>query len=134
MFFKTRLPVNPVSLVQKICEDALTTGKQRTRFTLRLSPMDVMGHASERGLDEAATKALAPHFHAENASTKKFAIKPSLRNHDPNMTRDMVIKQVATKVGDKHKVNLKSYDLLILIEVYKVGTSFGFETICTALT
>jgi tRNA acetyltransferase TAN1 len=37
------------------------------------------------------------------------------------MKRDDVIKQVATAVGDKHRVDLKNYDLLILVEIYQVS-------------
>lgn len=37
------------------------------------------------------------------------------------MTRDDVIKQVAALVGDRHPVDLKHYDLLILIEIYQVS-------------
>ncbi len=36
------------------------------------------------------------------------------------MTRDGVIKQLADAVGPAHKVDLKHYDLLILVEIYKV--------------
>ena len=35
------------------------------------------------------------------------------------MTRDVVIEVVAQTVGARHKVDLKTYDLLILVEVYK---------------
>jgi tRNA acetyltransferase TAN1 len=38
------------------------------------------------------------------------------------MKRDDVIKQVATAVGDKHRVDLKNYDLLILVEIYQVSS------------
>lgn len=36
------------------------------------------------------------------------------------MTRDGVIRQLADAVGPAHKVDLKHYDLLILVEIYKV--------------
>jgi hypothetical protein len=36
------------------------------------------------------------------------------------LKRDPVIASVATLVGPQHKVDLKNYDLLILIEIYKV--------------
>jgi len=36
------------------------------------------------------------------------------------MTRDGIIKAVASLVGTKHKVDLKDYDVLILVEVLKV--------------
>lgn len=110
-----------MSLVRKICEDALATGKARTRFTNRLSPMEVMGHATEAGLEEAAKKALAPHFHAEGTSSKTFAIRPSIRHHNKSdMNRDTVIQLVAGIVGKPHRVDLKAYELLILVEVYRV--------------
>ena len=37
------------------------------------------------------------------------------------MKRDDVIKQVANAVGTLHSVNLKDYDLLILVDIYRVG-------------
>nr|POE93228.1 uncharacterized protein c25h2.10c [Quercus suber] len=49
----------------------------------------------------------------------QFAIRPTLRNHNV-LTRDSVIKQVASIVGPGHAVDLKNYDLLIVVEVYQV--------------
>jgi hypothetical protein len=50
----------------------------------------------------------------------QFAIRPNLRNHSI-LSRDAVIKQVAAAVGPNHQVDLKSYDLLILVEIYQVS-------------
>lgn len=36
------------------------------------------------------------------------------------MTRDAVIKQVASIVGLGHQVDLNNYELLIVVEVYQV--------------
>lgn len=52
----------------------------------------------------------------------QFAIRPSLRNNGKNITRDTIIKDVARLVGPGHSVDLKNYDLLILVEVYQVRT------------
>lgn len=82
--------------------------------------MIVMGQATEKGIDAAASSALAPFFHAEGPEARKFAIRPSLRHNPPSVTRDTVIRQIADIVGEKHEVDLKNYDLLILVEVYKV--------------
>jgi tRNA acetyltransferase TAN1 len=49
----------------------------------------------------------------------KFAIRPSIRNNT-ELTRDVVIRSVASIVGPGHQVDLKGYDLLILVEIYKV--------------
>lgn len=55
----------------------------------------------------------------EIADAWQFAIRPTLRNHNI-LTRDSIIKQVASLVGPGHIVDLKNYDLLIVVEVYQV--------------
>lgn len=55
------------------------------------------------------------------ASTNhQFAIRVNLRNS--TLRRDDVIRQVAAAVGPGrgHSVDLKNYDVLILVEIYKV--------------
>ena len=37
------------------------------------------------------------------------------------MKRDAIIKTLAGLVGQPHRVDLKNYDLLITVEIYKVG-------------
>ena len=50
----------------------------------------------------------------------QFAIRPTIRNHHV-LTRDGVIKQLADVVGPAHKVDLKNYDLLVVVEIYRVS-------------
>lgn len=75
LFFKTIAPVEPVSFVQKICQDA-SEGKLlvKTRFAQRLTPMTVMGRASPDGLDEVAKEVLAPFFHNEPVEPRKVRV------------------------------------------------------------
>lgn len=40
------------------------------------------------------------------------------------MKRDDVIKRVADVVGPLHSVDLKNFDLLILVEIYRVSRVF----------
>ncbi|KAF2786279.1 hypothetical protein K505DRAFT_260211 [Melanomma pulvis-pyrius CBS 109.77] len=119
IFFKTGQPVDPVTFVQKICQDAADGVEQtRCRFVKRLTPITAIDKATERGLDDVAQQVLAPHFHGPDRSGKKFAIRTSIRNNK-EFTRDKVIKTVAAAVGPGHKVDLSGYDLLILVEIYK---------------
>ncbi|KAF2144613.1 uncharacterized protein K452DRAFT_284936 [Aplosporella prunicola CBS 121167] len=119
MFFKTKAPIDPVELVRRICEDAMASTQLKTsRFIKRLTPMTLMGKATEKSLEEVAAQVLAPHFHGEANMGKKFAIRPNIRNHKM-MTRDQVIKSIAAAVGPGHSVDLKDYDLLILVDIYK---------------
>jgi len=174
MFFRCRAPVEPVSFVHAICEDASMADRKRSRHVKRLTPISFTGKATERGLEEVAQQVLAPHFHQAGSGSKKvctwtrvmlrscvsyyipskavarslcmrslcmpcnigtfvigrparfanicweqFAIRPNIRNHNI-LTRDFVIQNVASAVGPGHKVDLKNYDVLILVEIYKV--------------
>lgn len=60
------------------------------------------------------------HDLAVNTRPTQFAIRPTLRNHNA-MNREGIIKLVASLVGPGHEVNLKGYDLLIIVEVYQVS-------------
>lgn len=44
-----------------------------------------------------------------------------MRNHK-TMTRDTIIRTVAAAVGQGHSVDLKNYDLLILVDIYKASS------------
>ena len=49
----------------------------------------------------------------------QYAIRPTIRNHN-TLNRDVVIKQIASSIGDVHKVNLTKPDKVILVEIYQV--------------
>ncbi|CAD0085247.1 unnamed protein product [Aureobasidium mustum] len=106
IFFKTRAPVEPVSFVRRICEDAAKeNAPKRTRFCNRLTPMTLMGKATEDGLEKTAKQVLAPHLHTEpRVPTKRMDI----------------IQKVASMVGPGHQVDLKNPDVLILVEIYTI--------------
>lgn len=125
LFFKTRAPIEPVGFVHKICKDALEGATKRHRWVKKLTPMTKMGKATVEGLEKVAKDVLEPVFHAEGTLPKKFAIRPTRRNHNV-MKRDDIIKQIAKAVGGKHSVDLKDYDHLILVDVYRVSRSYSY--------
>ena len=121
LFFKTRPPIEPVEFVHRICKDALEgVITKRCRSVKRLTPMTMMGKATVEGLEKVAASVLEPVFHGDEVGAKKFAIRPTRRNHDV-LKRDEIIKQVARAVGKKHSVDLKGYDYLIMVDVYRVS-------------
>ncbi|MCJ1285775.1 hypothetical protein MMC26_005116 [Xylographa opegraphella] len=129
LFFKTRPPVEPVSFVHGICTDAMNgTLRTRSRCVRRLSPMTLMGKATEKSLDEISRAVLAPHFHVDGMAPTKFAIRFSSRNHD-TLRREAVIKQVADAVGSRHPVDLSKYDALVLVEIYKVRVGLATQVV-----
>lgn len=123
LFFKTRAPVEPVGFVHQICKDALQGATKKCRWVKRLTPMTMMGRATVEGLEKVAKDVLEPVFHAGGTSPKKFAIRPTRRNHNV-MKREDIIKQIAKAVGGKHAVDLKNYDHLILVDVYRVSWQY----------
>ncbi|KNG52626.1 thump domain-containing protein [Stemphylium lycopersici] len=107
VFFRTRSPLEPVSFVHKICQD-ISEGAQpkNLSYVKRLTPITATEKATPQGLETVAKQVLAPHFHGPGQEGKKFL-------------RDDVIKTIASAVGPGHKVDLKGYDLLILVEIYQ---------------
>lgn len=120
LFFKTRPPIEPVEFVHRICKDALEGATKKHRWVKRLTPMIMMGRATAEGLDQVATSVLEPVFHSKDVTPQKFAIRPTRRNHNV-MKRDEIIRQIARTVGSRHSVDLKNYDHLILVDVYRVS-------------
>lgn len=75
IFFKTRSPVRPTELVRAICEDAANKpDRKQSRSVKRLTPMTLIGKATEKGLQEVAQQVLAPHFHQDVASGKTVGV------------------------------------------------------------
>ncbi len=66
LFVRTRPPVEPVAFVRRVCEDARRCaeipGLMRCRYVNRLTPVAVMGRATEQGLVEVAREALGKYF------------------------------------------------------------------------
>lgn len=77
LFFRTRAPVEPVSFVHKICSDALEPANtKKHRWVRRLTPMTLMGKATEKGLETVSKAVLGPAFH-DGESTPKKVFSPS---------------------------------------------------------
>ena len=78
LFFKTRAPVEPISFVRKICEDAANgVEQQRCRFVKRFTPITATDKATEKGIEDVARQVIAPHFHVPDQPAKK--VSPPLR-------------------------------------------------------
>ncbi|KAF6834779.1 tRNA acetyltransferase TAN1 [Colletotrichum plurivorum] len=140
-FMKTRSPVDPVELCRRICQDASACGdpkERKTKYINRLTPVSILDKASENGVIRAARKALAPYFDlvpddatlGEKAEVKEgeikteektahtYAIRPSIRSNS-SVDRDGLIKQIASVISARHKVNLGSPDRVILVDIFQ---------------
>lgn len=131
VFIKIRKPVEPAEFIRRICKEALQLREKQTRLTQKLTPITYSVSASIDELKKLAHMVLEPHFHQkEGQKALKFAIQVTRRNFN-TLEKDDIIKTIATCVGHEygHKVDLKNYDKLILVECFKnnVGMSVVSE-------
>ena len=162
--FPTGTQVDPVHVVRKLCLNAADkhAGGPRSRYIKRLTPVRLIRKTLNDGLETLCSQILPQHFLIDPESEEgnstlevrdtvaslngngsypripsKFAIRPTIRNNN-KLNRDEVIQIVADKIQalgqNKHKVDLKGYDKLVLVDVYRnvVGMSVvgsEFETL-----
>jgi len=63
LFVKVRPPIDPVDFVHRICKEVVSKPDTAgTKYINRLTPMTLMGKATEKGLEEVAKAVLGEHF------------------------------------------------------------------------
>lgn len=126
VFFRLKHPIDPITVTEKLCHAAVEPNFRNTKTISRLTPVTHTAKATMEGVSEAAKAALAPHFH-QGQKDVKFAVRVSSRHHNA-LKKMEVIQEVARTVGQDHKVDLKKFDVLILVEIYKVSTCHSFQS------
>lgn len=135
VFIKLKKPIDPEKFVHNVLEDLFVTKEKKTRYTLKLLPVQSSCSASIEEIQKLARKILEPHFHGENQQPLKFAININKRNFN-TIEKDTLTKKIAECVGHNHghKVDLKNFDVLIMVECFKnnVGMSVvkDFKKFC----
>ncbi|KAI5293130.1 hypothetical protein KEM52_005812, partial [Ascosphaera acerosa] len=118
-FIRLDAPLDPVQIVRDLCSEARAhPERQRSRKIQRMTPATKVAKVLGTGLQALAQEVLAPHFHAPGGEPLKYAIRPTIRQNT-DWHKDSVAKAVAEVVGPRHPVNLKNYDVLILVEVMR---------------
>jgi tRNA acetyltransferase TAN1 len=153
---------DPVDIVRKLCQSAARKDSSgpRSRYIKRLTPVTLIRKVLSNGLESLCDEVLPAHFQIDEGPDQeppseteddrqgrdsklpkhggcKFAIRPTIRNNN-KIDRDHVIQVVAAKITElghgAHSVDLKGYDKLVLVDVYRnvVGMSVvggEFETL-----
>lgn len=127
VFIKTRKPIAPETFVERLCQECKESQAKTTRYTQRLTPITFSASSTIEEIKKLAKRVLEPHFHQkENQKPYKYAIQVTRRNFNA-VPKDDIIRAIAECVGRDHghRVDLKQYDKLILVECYKsnVGMS-----------
>ncbi|KAB8200963.1 hypothetical protein BDV34DRAFT_216702 [Aspergillus parasiticus] len=117
-FIRFDKSIDPEKLVHQICVDAhANPDRKRSRYIQRMTPVKSIRKTLSVDLEAFAREILKPHFHS-GGGPKKFAIRPAMRSNQ-KFDRDNLIKTIASVVGPEHSVDLKNYDLIILVDIIK---------------
>ncbi|XP_054012659.1 THUMP domain-containing protein 1 homolog [Hylaeus anthracinus] len=117
IFIRTTLS-NPLELVTKIVTELDKTKQQRTRFLLRLLPIEVVCKAYMSDIKQKADVILEKYFAQE---PKTFSIVFN-RHSNSNILREEVIEDLAEIINKKNpgnKADLKNPELAVIVEVIR---------------
>lgn len=117
LFIRTQIE-DPVQLAVTIAKDVFETKQKKTRFLLRLVPIEATCKAYMEDIKNACGPLIKKHFESE---PQVFSITFNHRNNN-TLSRDKVIQELAdmvTATRSDHSVNLCEPKLTIIVEVIK---------------
>jgi len=118
LFFKTKVK-DPVKFSMNIMDDIKSSGEQKTRFLMRLVPIEATCKAHEQNVTDNLQNLLKKHFTKENV--KSFCVVFKARcNHD--FKKEMAYKivgDIIKELSPDSKVEYKCPDFVIMVEVMK---------------
>uniref|UniRef100_A0A2M4BUW9 THUMP domain-containing protein n=1 Tax=Anopheles marajoara TaxID=58244 RepID=A0A2M4BUW9_9DIPT len=117
LFIRTTLK-EPTALAHKVLQDLSKTRKAKSRFILRMVPIEAVCRANLKDIIDTVGSLSDRHFLKE---PKTYAI---IYNHRLNneLPRDDVIRELADLISSKNagnKANLKNPELAVIVEVIK---------------
>merc|ERR1712083_1192631 len=101
-------------------DDIISNGEQKTRFLMRLVPIEATCKAHEQNVTEAMKKLLQKHFSKENPVKTYCVVFKSRCNHD--FKKEMTYKivgDIIKELSPESKVEYKTPDFVIMVEVMK---------------
>lgn len=110
---------NPVGLATKIVRDLVETKIQKTRFMLRLLPVESVCRANVEDIKNAAGKLFDKYFLKSAPTTYSIAVNKRYNN---NIDRMGIIHELADIIAFKnaaHKVDLGHPKVTVVVEVIK---------------
>ncbi|XP_076247491.1 THUMP domain-containing protein 1 [Calliopsis andreniformis] len=117
VFIRSTLP-NPLELVTKIITELDRTKQQRTRFLLRLLPIEIVCKAYMSDIKQKANAMLEKYFAQE---PKTFSIVFN-RHSNNSIQREEIIEDLAEIINKKNpgnKADLKNPELAVIVEVIR---------------
>lgn len=124
LFFKTKL-ADPVAFTLNILEDIKSTGQQKSKFLMRLVPIEATCKAYEENVKESVKKLLSKHFTKETPKTYSVLFKSRCNNDFSKDTAINIIGNLIKDMSPESKVDYKSPNLVIMVEVMKGNCCLG---------
>ena len=124
VFIRTNVP-DPVHLCRTIMDDIRTTGVQKSRHLLRLVPVVKTCKAYPESLKEAAKDVLTPWFKDKEDVTFCVVFKSRLNGSLTKEAVVIVIGEMVKEINVKAKVEYKTPDLVVVVEVMKGHCCLG---------
>jgi tRNA acetyltransferase TAN1 len=112
IFVKTRDPIDPVGFVHRICQDAKLCGdprKMKSRYVNRLTPVSLIGEASEHGVVEVAKRVLAPYFDLSGKTAESEPAREEAEQSSP-LARVTTAKEQSKFPGDPTHATRQDHD------------------------
>ncbi|XP_024370617.1 uncharacterized protein [Physcomitrium patens] len=125
MFKDAAAQRSPMELAEAIIRDAAATKKSRTRYSMRLIPVETTCYASAAEVAKAAKAMVARHFPVgEGYPTFKFAVAIEARANT-SIDKMELINAVAKIVPQPHSVDLRNPQKTILLQIVKTTCALG---------
>ncbi|KAH9541296.1 hypothetical protein CY35_14G055400 [Sphagnum magellanicum] len=116
---------SPMDLAEAIVRDAAASKKSRTRYSMRVLPVEVTCYASAAELTKAAEPVMARHFPTgQDCPSFKYAVVCEARANT-KLNKMELIEAVAKLVPKPHSVDLKNPDKTILVQIVKTACAVG---------
>lgn len=124
LFFKTKL-ADPVAFTLSILDDIKSSREQKTKFLLRLVPIEATCKPYEDNVKESVKKLLERHFDKETSKTYSVLFKSRCNNDFTKEAAIKIVGDLVRELSPDSKVEYKTPDLVIMVEVMKGNCCLG---------
>lgn len=102
-FMKTRPPVEPEALVDRICDDVLgfcgDAAERKLRHVNRLTPVGTIGKALDRGVEKVAREVLGGCLELKKEDVEEVEEREDIPAHTVGLYVDVWVRQSANRLG-----------------------------------
>lgn len=120
IYLEVRRPFDPIAIVKAYLNEVIETGKMRTKYIQRLTPISHLSHATEAAFEALCGMICQSHLSKDDEEGKgrKYRIELGKRSHN-TLKRDDIIQTVVDSINLPHKIDLSNPDRWVIVEIFK---------------